>query len=85
MRLRAQFLALLSGLRILRCSRELWCRLQTRLGSLVAVALVCRLVATAPIGPLGQEPPYAVGAAQKRQKDKKKKIVNYYVVPQSLT
>ena len=31
-------LALLSGLRIRRC-RELWCRLQTRLGSCVAVAL----------------------------------------------
>ena len=32
-------LALLSGLRIRRC-RELWCRLQRRLGSHVAVALV---------------------------------------------
>ena len=40
-----------------------------------------RPVATAPIGPLAWEPPYAVGAAQeiatttttKRQKDKKKK------------
>jgi len=31
-------LPLLSGLTILRC-RELWCRLQTRLGSRVAVAL----------------------------------------------
>ena len=30
--------ALLSGLRIQRC-RELWCRLQTRLESRVAVAL----------------------------------------------
>ena len=30
--------ALVSGLRIRRC-RELWCRLQTRLGSCVAVAL----------------------------------------------
>ena len=32
-------LALLTGLRIQRC-RELWCRLQTRLGSRVAAALV---------------------------------------------
>ena len=32
-------LASLSGLRIRRCP-ELWCRLQTRLGSRVAVALV---------------------------------------------
>ena len=38
--------------------------------------LWCRLVATAPIGPLAWEPPYTVGAAQeiaKRQKKKKKK------------
>ena len=36
-----------------------------------------RLAATAPIGPLAWEPPYAVGAAQemaKRQKKKKKKL-----------
>jgi len=32
-------LALLSGLRIRRC-HELWCRLQMRLGSRIAVALV---------------------------------------------
>ena len=38
--------------------------------------LWCRLVATAPIGPLAWEPPYATGAAlekAKRQKKKKKK------------
>ena len=39
MRLRVRFLALLRGLRIW-CCRELWCGLQTRLGSCVAVALV---------------------------------------------
>ena len=39
MRLWVQSLALLSGLRIGRC-HELWCRLQTRLGSGIAVALV---------------------------------------------
>ena len=39
MRLRLPSLALLSGLRI-RCCCELWCRLQTWLGSRVAVPLV---------------------------------------------
>ena len=39
MRKRVRSLASLSGLRIRRC-RELWCRLQTRLGSHVAVAVV---------------------------------------------
>jgi len=34
--------------------------------------LWCRLAATAPIRPLAWEPPYAVGAALKRQKTKKK-------------
>ena len=52
---------------IRRC-RELWCRLQTRLGSCVAVALA----ATAPIRPLAWEPPYAAGAAQEIAKNKKK-------------
>ena len=39
--------------------------------------LWCRLVAVAPIRPLACEPPYAKGAALKRQKDQtnKKKIV----------
>ena len=45
--------------------RELWCRLQTRLGS-GAAWLWCRPVATAPIRPLAWEPPYATGAALKR-------------------
>ena len=35
--------------------------------------LWCRLAAAAPIGPLASEPPYASGAAQKRQKDQNKK------------
>ena len=52
----------LSGLRILHCC-ELWCRLQTRLGSSVAVAL-----ATALIRPLAWDPPYAVGAALEKAK-----------------
>ena len=63
MRLRVRSLPLLSGLTILRC-RELWCRLQTRLGSHVAVAL-----ATAPIRPLVRELPSAMAAALKRMKE----------------
>jgi len=35
--------------------------------------LWCRLVATAPIGPLAWEPPYASGAAQEIAKKTKKK------------
>ena len=35
--------------------------------------LWCRLVATAPIGPLAWEPPYAAGAAQEMAKRQKKK------------
>ena len=35
--------------------------------------LWCRLAATAPIRALAWEPPYAMGAALKRQKKKKKK------------
>ena len=33
--------------------------------------LWCRLAATAPIGPLAWEPPYAVGTALKTQNNKK--------------
>ena len=39
--------------------------------------LWCRMVATAPIRPLAWEPPYAAGAALKRQKDKKINKVQY--------
>ena len=39
MRLRVRFLASLSGLNI-QCCHELWCRLQMRLGSCVAVSVV---------------------------------------------
>ena len=39
MKIQPRSLALISGLRIQRC-RELWCRLQTLLGSGVAVAVV---------------------------------------------
>ena len=67
-------LALLSGLRI-GCGRELG--VGRRRGSDPALLwLWHRPAATAPIGPLAWEPPYAAGAAQemaKRQKKKKKK------------
>ena len=70
MRLRVRSLPLLSGLMIRRYC-ELWYRLQTRLGSEL-LWLWCRPVATALIGPLAWEPPYATGAAQKTAKKKKK-------------
>ena len=73
MRIQVQSLALLSGLRIRHC-HELWCRLQTWLGSLL-LWLWRRPVATAPIRPLAWERPCAIGAAlekAKRQKKRKK-------------
>ena len=60
-------LPLLSGLTIRRC-RELWCRSQTQPS--VLLWLWHRLAATALIGPLAREPPYAVGAAQEIAKKK---------------
>ena len=42
--------------------------------------LGCRLAATAPIGPLAWEPPYATGAAQKMAKKTKKKKKNASLV-----
>ena len=78
MRLRVRSLALLSGLRI-RCCRELWCRLQTRLGSGMAVAVH---TAAAPIQLLAWELPYAAGVAlktnkQKKKKEKKRNVVDF--------
>jgi len=61
MRLWIRSLASLSGLRIQRC-RELWCR------SGIAVAVVYRLAAIAPIRPLAWELPHAKGAALKSKK-----------------
>ena len=34
------------------------------------LCLLCRPAATAPIGPIAWEPPYALGAALKKKKDK---------------
>ena len=71
MRLQVRPLAFLSGLRS-QCCCELWCRLQTRLGSGIAVALGLP-AAIAQIRPLAWEPAYAAGAALKKIKEKKKK------------
>ena len=61
MRLRVRSLALLSGLRFRRY-HELWCRLQTLLGSHVP-----------PIRPLAWKTPYAEGAALEKTKRQNKK------------
>ena len=60
-------LASIHGLRIQYC-HELWCRLQTRLGSGVAVAVWHRPAATAAIRPLAWEPPYAMGGTLEKAK-----------------
>ena len=74
MRFWVRSLALLSGLRIWRC-HELW--IGFRRGSdLTLLWLWRRPAATAPIGPLAWEPPYAEEVAlemAKRQKDKTNK------------
>ena len=51
---------------------ELWCRLQTQLDPTL-LWLWCRPTATALVHRLAWEPPYAIGAALKRQKTRKKK------------
>ena len=69
MRMQIRSLALLSGLEIWHC---LDCAVGCRRGSDPALLwLWCRPAATAPIWPLGWEPPYSVGVALKRQKEKK--------------
>ena len=53
------------------------CGVGHRRGLDPALLWLChKLVATDRIGPLAWEPPYAVGVALKRQKDKKKKKEN---------
>ena len=44
----------------------------------VLLWLWCRLAATALIGPLAREPPYAVGSALKRPKKKKKELLSIH-------
>ena len=69
--MRVRSLASISGLRIWR-SRS--CCVGCRLGlDLALLWLWHRPAAVAPIGPLAWEPPYAVGAALKRQKETEKK------------
>ena len=49
------------------------CGVGLRLGSDLALLwLWCRPEATAPIGPLAWEPPYAMGAALKKRRKKEK-------------
>ena len=74
MRLQVQSLPLLSGLGV-----AVSCGVGCRRGSDPALLWLWRRpVATAPIGPLAWEPPYATGAAQEiaKSQKKKKKIKN---------
>ena len=72
MKLRVRSLALLSGLRI---GVAVSCGVGRRQGSGPTMLwLWRRLEAIALIRPLAWEPPCATGAAQKRQKKKKKRI-----------
>ena len=70
MRTQVWDLALISGLRI-QCCHELWCRLKMWLRSGIAVAVVCRPAAVAPIGFPAWEPPCAAGMALKKKEKKK--------------
>ena len=75
MSLRVRFLALLGGLRIRHC-HELWCRLQTRLGSGIAMALAKAISWSSDWTPrLGTSMCRGCGP-KKTKKDQKKKKVN---------
>ena len=71
MSLQVRSLASLSGLRV-RCCHELWCSRRPGLDPAL-LWLWCRPAAIAQIRPLAWEPPYATGAAVKRQRKKGKK------------
>ena len=75
MRMWVRSLVSLSGLRI-QCCCELWCRSQTGLDPAL-LWLWHRLMATAPMGPLAWEPPYATGVALKRQKKREREVIIY--------
>ena len=77
MRTQVQSLDSLSGLRIQRCTLSCGAGCRCSL-DLALLWLWCRLVATALTRPLAWEPPYAAGAALKRQKTKKKKNFHTY-------
>ena len=68
MRLHVQSLASLSGLRIWHC-HGLWQRSKIQLGSCIAVVWYS-VAATAPVGPLAWELPYAMGVALKKKKNR---------------
>ena len=74
MRMQGPSLALISGSGIRHCL-ELWCRLQMRLRSYIAVA-VAVAGSYSLIRLLAWELPYATGAALKRQKRKKESEQN---------
>ena len=76
MRMQAQSLALLSGLRNRYCC-ELWCRSKTQLRSHVAVA-VAQISSYSSIQPLAWESPYAVGAALKNYKKKEIEVFQLF-------
>ena len=68
MRMQVRSLALLSGLRIQHCC-ELWCRSETWLRSVIAIA-------TAPIRPLAWESPYAEGASKDEEKKNGRRLAS---------
>ena len=69
MRTQVRSLALLSGLRIWHC-------VDRKLGLDLALLWLWRSpAATAPVGPLAWEPPYAARAALKKKKKKKQILV----------
>ena len=72
--MKVQSLASLSGSSI-QCCRELWCRLQTRLISVIAVAVVWP-AAIALIQPLALKLPYAPDALKDQKKKKKSKYIS---------
>ena len=74
MRTRVRSLALFSGLRIRHC---FYCGVGSRRSS-DPVWLWHRPAAVTPIGPLAWEIPYALGAALKGQKKKKKKKIQVH-------
>ena len=63
----AQCIKNLTSLQALRC------KLQIQLGSGIAVAVVCRPAAAAPLQPLAWEHPYAAGATLKKKKKNDRK------------
>ena len=75
MRAQVRSLALLSGLRI-PCYHELWCRLLTRLGFCVAVAVVWAVSYSSDLT-LAWEPLYTVGVDLKSKKKVLNIIINY--------